>query len=163
MSEVPQFLQRLEARIALALSRAIEGFNAFTAGANHVDAVLGSSTAPGNPVNFSLAGFTPKSGKVRVLASVTVQAGAGSLADGDQLSMVIERDGTPFPAGTPAEVFNTVAVGGAANGTLLTLAADDSSTDAPHTYTAHVACSNGGHTFVLSAPGTSMIVQELPG
>ena len=160
---VPQFVKRLEARIALALAKVVAGETALAAAQNHSDSILALSTSPATSAAFSAPAFTSKSGKVRVLSWVTVAANGGTMTAGDQLSIFLERDGTQIPT-TPTNMNGTTVVptGGPTAGVQMSLGADDETgTPGSHTYSVHVTGS-GGHTIALIGGSTGIILQEIP-
>ena len=160
---VPQFVKRLEARIALALAKVVAGETALAAAQNHSDSVLALSTSPATSATFSAPAFTSKSGKVRVLAWACIGANGGTMAAGDQISISLQRDGTQIP--TTPDNMNGIAVvptGAPAAGMQMSLGADDETgTPGSHTYSVHVVGS-GGHTISLVGGSTGIILQEIP-
>jgi len=161
MDPVPQFLKRLESRVALALARSLEAIRAFIAAANHTDTVLAITTAPAVSSSFSAPAFVSGSGVVRVMAWVTVSAGGGTMVAADQLSIFLQRDGVSIPVSNPMGGLETVQPGAPTSGLMMSTAADDSSTPGSHIYSVHVTCS-GGHTASLIGGNTEIILQELP-
>jgi len=84
-------MKRIEALIALAMGRAASGVAAFTAAANNFTAVAAATGAAAPPVYVAIAapaGIPKKaSGKYLVVGAVTIDKNAGSLLDGDAVTL----------------------------------------------------------------------------
>lgn len=160
MSAVPQFLKRVEARIALALAEVRSALAGIASLSNHVQDLLPAPIGPANVVTFTHPGFVPRSGKVRVFAVATIFPNGGTVVAGDPIDMTILRDGVPVPGA--ADVTSVMAPSGGVLTLALNLVADDSVVPgSTHAYALQAHCGNA-HTISLSGNETVLILQELP-
>lgn len=158
----PAWLQRLESRIALALSRADAGIQAAAAGGNHVDVFNAASVGPADPLIFQAPAFTTRTGHVRITLYFSVNANGGTLAVGDSIGLNIARDGAPivgpFAAGVIAHA-NELGPGGKE----LSLAFEDTvAAGSTHTWGGEMFAT-AGHTFGAPNAGwLNVLIQDLP-
>lgn len=154
---VPSFVKRLEARIALALSRALDAMAGIAAAA-HRSFTFGSVPGPSNTLTFAAPSFTSLTGKVKITAQAYLIANGGTLAAADQVLFEIDRDGTLVAVQYSVAVASAAA---ATDGTLLVVAdvIDTVTAGAGHTWSLHASIGNG-HTGGFN--GCQILVQDEP-
>lgn len=152
MSAVPQFLKRLESRIAIALSRADSAIKALTALGNNLSQLNAAPIGPALSVKWTSSTFTPSasgSGKVLVLGFATINPGTNT----DQLIVQIIRD-----AATGVGPFSTSTItGGQAFGVVCWI--DQVTPGTPHTWS--VQASSPANVTIPAAEAVVVLI-ELP-
>lgn len=159
MLRAAQVLKRLEARIALALSRADRGFAAAAAGRNNdFEVNTGIIPASGTPT-LSAVAFTSQTGRVRIDGAMSISAQGGSLAALDQLVMGILRGGSLVP-GAGQEI-TTVEASAAGTYFVSGFVIDTPPVGTPVIYSVRVSV-GGGHTAGVNTGQAQILIQDLP-
>lgn len=160
----PAWLQRMNALIAKALSRADAGAIAQASGAHHVEVLNAAPVAPATFFIFDAPSFTTLTGHVRVTLYWNVNANGGTAAVGDGVQLVANRDGTALGLlGVTLDVFSNAAQLTPDAMALAYSYEDTVAAGSSHTWGGEASIS-GGHTFGCSAAGLLKIqIQDLPG
>ena len=160
----PSFLKRFEALIQMALARAAQGLIAFEAGSNNVSAAaLATGAAAGVPyVAIAAPAITKKaSGKYLVTGYVTIDKNAGTLADGDNLTLTPRINGAAFS--TPVVEGTAVTSGATVQGCLpFSFIMPTAPASGPFTIDMQLTAANGKTSAVLANNGFISVI-ELPG
>jgi hypothetical protein len=161
MSAVPQFLKRLEARIALALAKANAALSGIVSLSNHTSQTNAGVVGPGLTFIFNSAPFTSRTGKVLVFGTGLITAVGGTLASGDTTTSEIMRDGAAIP-GFPGPYG-----GGLAGAGLSASASAGGIVDSVAPGSTHVwgiqSSIGGGHTAGYQIGEALITIVELPG
>jgi hypothetical protein len=159
----PSFLKRFEALIQMALARALDGLIAYTAAANNVSAAaLATGAAAGVPyVAIAAPSIAKKaSGKYLVTGYVTIDKNAGTLADGDNLTLTPRINGVAFS--TPVVEGTAVTSGATVQGCLpFSFIMPTAPAAGPFVIDMQLTASNGHTSSVLANNGFISVV-ELP-
>jgi hypothetical protein len=161
MSAIPQFVKRLEARIALALSQAKSNAAGISALSNHLSQINPAPIGPSNSLIFSSTAFTSRSGKVLVMANALIAAGGGTMVAGDIVTGTPIRDGAPtvaFPGPTSNMTVGAIVGATAFTGSYI----DTVVAGVPHTW-GILAQISAGHTGVIVTQGGLVTILDLPG
>jgi hypothetical protein len=153
MSAVPQFLKRLESRIAIALARAELAYKSIVALANNTAFTNGGEIGPGTNLNFTSSTFTSKTGRVLVMAAAGVTGGTTATS----LESLLKRDSTTIGATINSNSFLT----GSLAGMVYNAWIDTVVAGAPHTYTLNIV-SSGSSGMNVAATGAAMVIIDLP-
>jgi hypothetical protein len=157
MSAVPQFLKRLEARIALALAKVNQALAGVQASANHLALTNGAGLGPAVSLSFAAPAFVPKSGKVRVWVEASVTG--TTIVAGDTVSLQLTRDSGPF--GMAQVVTALTGAGPASLYSLSNVFEDTVAAGSSHIWAALVT--GNPHTISLAAGNVAIVITELPG
>jgi hypothetical protein len=149
---LPDFVKYIDARIALALAKAQSAAASLAGFSNRLQQINAAPIGPALSVSWTSSPFTSKTGKVLVLASLSLQSGGGT--PGDNMNVQLGK-----PGSIGALLLPTVgpAAGASAVGTQFFV--DSPVIGVPTTYGIFVTAA---HNMTVATGNAIILVQDLP-